>query len=208
MPESYFTINDIKITKKGRYALFCNDEFLFSVDEETLLKHHIKIDSQFTSAEIDSIRKDSDYFKAREKALTYLDLRDHSEGELFNKLCRNFDEMTSAEVISKLKETGIINDSGFAQKYFAELIRKGNSRRQIAYKMSEKGISHEITEQLIDSCSVDDKDVIREIIDRRFTAKVTDEAGRKKVISHLINKGFGYGDIRTVIAEFVSECED
>ncbi len=208
MPDYEYIINDIKLTKKGRYALFFNDEFLFSVDEETLLKHHIKIDSVLSASELDSIRMDSDYYKAKDRALTYLDMRDHSESELYTKLCRNFDEMTSAEVVARIKESGLIDDTGFADKYFTELVRKGSSRTFIMHKMAEKGISREITEDLLKNAEFDDCTVIHDIIDRRFLAKINDDIGRKKVISHLVNKGFTFNDIRSAIAGFIDGHED
>ena len=201
-------INDIKITKKGRYALFCNDEFLFSIDEETLLKYHLKIGSALTPFELDSVHRDSDYFKAKDKALSFLDLRDHSENELYSKLCRSFDETTSAEVISRLKETGLIDDSSFAEKYFSELVRKKVSRSVVFYKMQEKEIPREVTESLMNNYGFDDSDAIRGIIDSRFLLKIKDETGRKKAITYLVNKGFRYRDVMNVISELINDFEE
>ena len=57
--DGLFTVSDIKNTKKGRYALFCDGEFLFSVDEETLLKHGLEKGSVLTKPELDALEKEA-----------------------------------------------------------------------------------------------------------------------------------------------------
>ena len=141
-------LSEIKQTKKGRYALFFDDQFYFSVDEEVLVKHHLKADACFSDSEIEILKKESDYNKAKEKAFRILSIRDHSEKELYDKLLKDYDEHTSAAIVSKFCELGLLDDDEFARIYFEQLMRKGKSFTEARYKLMQKGISRETIDDL------------------------------------------------------------
>ena len=73
------TVTRISETKKGRFALFDEeDEFLFSVDGETLHKHGIREGCALDGAALAALRFDSDTRRAKDKALRLLAVRDHA----------------------------------------------------------------------------------------------------------------------------------
>ena len=49
-------ITEIKMTKKGRYALFCGEEFLFSVDESTFADFGLHRDMELSDADLEQLR--------------------------------------------------------------------------------------------------------------------------------------------------------
>ena len=93
-------ITDIKITKKGKYALFCGSEFLFSVDEATSQAYDLHPGMDISEEGLSELRKRSEYNKALSRAFLILGSRDHSEYELFTKLSRSFDEETASAAVS------------------------------------------------------------------------------------------------------------
>ena len=54
-------ITEIKMTKKGRYALFCGEEFLFSVDENTYADFGIHKGMDLDDQDLAELRKNSEY---------------------------------------------------------------------------------------------------------------------------------------------------
>ena len=54
------TLTQIKETKKGRFALFFDGEFAFSLDEETYVKAHLNPDDVLEDWQIDELRRQSD----------------------------------------------------------------------------------------------------------------------------------------------------
>ncbi|MEG2634343.1 MAG: RecX family transcriptional regulator, partial [Oscillospiraceae bacterium] len=147
---SSVTITEIKQTKRGRYALFCADGFMFSIDEDTVARHHVKKGMQLENEQLMQIRAASDFQKAKNKALDLLSMRDHSEYELRQKLMKTYDEDTAALAVQKVSELKLTDDGTFARRYASELIEsKGQSRRAAAQKLREKGISREIIEQTL-----------------------------------------------------------
>ena len=51
MQPNFKTITALKETRQGRMAVFFDDTFDFSVDEETLLRHKLKVGQKFTPAQ-------------------------------------------------------------------------------------------------------------------------------------------------------------
>ncbi len=195
-------IDRITVTKKGRYALFCDGEFLFSVDEETFLKHHIKEGVTLEREELERLRAASDYFSAKNKALELLGYRDHSKKELTDKLRRRFDEETARLAVEKMCELRLIDDREFARKLCAELIElRGQSKRAASQKLYEKGVSREISEAALAEYEDDETDAIRELVNKKYLAKLSDKEKRASVYAALIRRGFRSENIREVLDE-------
>ena len=127
-------------TKRGRYALFLDDEFAFSLDEDTFAAAGLHAGDELTEPAVAELRRKSDARRALDKAMDLLALRDHAAGELYAKLCRRFDPHTAAAAVARVGELGLLNDAGFARRRAAELLRKRKSRREILQYLAAKGI--------------------------------------------------------------------
>lgn len=69
MQPNFKTITALKETRQGRMAVFFDDTFDFSVDEETLLRHKLKVGQKFTPAQYEQLKSETQYQKAREKGV-------------------------------------------------------------------------------------------------------------------------------------------
>lgn len=195
-------ITDIKTTKKGRYALFCSDGFLFSIDEETYLSFGIKKGTDLSEDDLSELRKQSDYRKALDKAFSFLAIRDHSEYELYSKLLRTFDPDTSQQVVDRIRELGYLDDMSFAERYAGELLRKGKSLGEIRLKLNEKRIPREIAENVLESLETDETPLIISLINNKYLRKLSAENGRQKVYAALLRRGFKSRDIVSALKGF------
>ena len=205
--DGLFTIDEIKTTKKGRYALFCDGEFLFSVDEETLVKHAIEPGTVLTKEEKEALGRESTLHAAREKAYMYLTMRDYGENELYGRLLKDFDPYTCAAVVARLRELGLLDDGKFAAKYAEELKNKGKSRTEIRNKLREKGLDRDLIDSLTCEDS-DETDVIRGIIESGYLRKLRSENGYRKVYAALIRRGFRSSDVRRALAFYTADEEE
>ena len=195
-------ITDIKTTKKGRYALFCGDGFLFSIDEDTFLSFGIKKGKELSDDDLAELRKQSDYRKALDKAFSFLGIRDHSEYELYSKLLRTFDPDTSRQAVDRIRELGYLDDTSFAERYAGELLRKGKSLGEIRLKLNEKRISHEISESVLGALESDETPLIIDLINSKYLRKLSAENGRQKVYAALLRRGFRSRDITAALKGF------
>jgi len=200
------TITDIRKTKKGNNALFCDAGFLFSIDDVALINNQIEIGSKLDLAAIEDLKRAGDHNKAYVKALDYLAMRDHSEKELYNKLIKRFDEMTAQSAVERMRGLDYLDDGEFAKKYASELTRKKHaSRREVQNKLMQKGISREIIDEVLPDSGEDETAQIRDLIQKKYTAKLETEDGRKSLFGTLMRKGFTARDIREVFREFDAE---
>lgn len=124
-------ITRISQTRKGRFALFAGEEFLFSVDDETYVTRRLAEGMVLDEAELDELRQCSETRKAIAKAFEYVSLRDHAAGELYEKLSRKFDAQSCRAAVEKMKALDLLNDHAFALHRAKYLMAQGKSRRAV-----------------------------------------------------------------------------
>ena len=199
-------LTQIKETKKGRLALFLDGEFVFSLDEDTFARANLHEGDDLEPWQVEELRKQSDTRRALDKAMDYLSLRDHASGELYQKLCRKFDEHSAAYAVARAGELGLLDDAGFARCRAAELLRKRKSRREILRDLAAKGIDRDTAAQAVETlydAAPEGEDpelaTARALVERQYAAKLA--AGkREQVAAALARRGFSHAVIREVLA--------
>ena len=210
-------LTQIKETKKGRMALFFDGEFAFSLDADTFAKADLHEEDLLEEWQIEDLRKESDCCRASnyvgfirralDKAMDYLSLRDHAAGELYQKLCRKFDEHSAAYAVARAGELGLLNDADFARRRAAELLRKRKSRREILLDLTAKGIDRDTVAEAVEALYAEADDGedpelanARALVERHYAAKLA--AGKRdQVAAALARRGFSHSVIRAALAE-------
>lgn len=197
-------ITDITETRRGRYALFLDGEFAFSLDAETFADAHLHIDDALETWQAEDLRAKSDTRRALDKAMELLALRDHAAGELYQKLCRKFDPHSAAAAVAKAGELGLLNDENFARRRAAELLRKRKSRREILQDLAAKGIDRETAADalaaLMPADGEEDPDLAsaRALVERQYARKLA-EGKTQQVMAALARRGFSHAVIRAAV---------
>lgn len=203
------TIETISVTKRGRYALFAGGQFLFSVDEETLVREKIREGSTFTLPQLEQLRQKSETRKACDKALEYLSLRDHAAGELYQKLCRKFDPQSSAAAVAKMQQLDLVDDAAFALHRARYLMAQHKSRNQIAQTLAQKGIDRQtvaqVLEQLWEQQDTDpEQQALEHLIEKSYSQKLA-QGKTQQVAAALCRRGFSSRLVWTVIKEYTNQ---
>ena len=191
-------------TKRGRYALFLDDEFAFSLDEDTFAAAGLHAGDELTEPAVAELRRKSDARRALDKAMDLLALRDHAAGELYARLCRRFDPHTAAAAVARVGELGLLNDAGFARRRAAELLRKRKSRREILPDLAAKGIDRETAPEalaaLMPADGEEDPDLAsaRALVERQYARKLA-EGKTQQVMAALARRGFSHAVIRAAV---------
>lgn len=191
-------------TKRGRYALFLDDAFAFSLDEDTFAAAGLHAGDELTEPAVAELRRKSDARRALDKAMDLLALRDHAAGELYAKLCRRFDPHTAAAAVARVGELGLLNDAGFARRRAAELLRKHKSRREILQDLAAKGIDRETAADalaaLMPADGEEDPDLAsaRALVERQYARKLA-EGKTQQVMAALARRGFSHAVIRAAV---------
>ena len=195
-------ITAIEPRRKSLSAIYIDGEFAVKLDTETVLSEHLKAGMEIDDERLHTLIKTSDARRAKEKALWLISYRDHSEGELRQKLRKDYGEEAVDKAIEKLKELGLISDENFAKKYAESLSHKHLSQRQIQQKLRLKGIDKELTTETVEELDLDEKQEIKALIEKKYINKLSDEAALRRTVAALQRRGFSYSDIRSVINEF------
>ncbi|MEG2295443.1 MAG: RecX family transcriptional regulator [Oscillospiraceae bacterium] len=193
-------ITDISKTKQGRYALFIDDEFLFSIHIDSLVMHNIKVDDEISMEKLEEIKEESDFKLAKEKALTLLCYKEYTSGQLIKKLSQKVDSSIAQKAADRMCELGLINDESYAVRCANTLaICKGYSKKRIKQELFHRGLSKEIVEETYQAIEVDECCSIAKIINKKYLKYLSDAKGLQKTINACIRLGYSYDDIRYVI---------
>jgi regulatory protein len=201
-------ITDIRTTKKGLYALFSGEEFLFSVDRAAISDHSIRC-GEIDGRELEAARGESDFRRACSKALDLLALRDHSEAELRRKLERHFGGEAAREAAGRMKEWGYLDDADYAARYAAGLAgRKNASLREIECRLRGKGLREDDIAEAAGGLAESERERIRALIGGKYLSRLRGPNGPASVFGALMRRGFSARDIRAEMSEFEIEMPE
>ena len=176
------------------------------IDKDVVALKGIKEGTVLSDGELNKIIELSDYTRAKSRALWYLDRSDHTEKGLYDKLVKaRFSKETSAKVIAKLVELGLIDDDRFAKRYAERLFEANTSKRQIYYKLCEKGIGRDLAKATVSELPEDETEQIKNLIEKKYKSKMKDKESVKKVYASLIRKGFTFSGVKAVLKEYEEE---
>ncbi len=199
-------ITEIRDTKAGRFALFTEDGFWLSIDEETLLSKDIHKDCVLSEQEAIEIKEASDTRKAKNQALRFLAIRPHSQQELYVKLCRKHDEYSAAAAMAAMVELQLLDDTQFAQERAAALVQKGKSKRAIFYALQEQGIDRSLANDVVEALELDETELAIQWIKKNYLGKL--RMGKQQaVMASLARRGFSNQNIKEALEQVQYEQE-
>lgn len=202
-------ITDIKqqIKRAGRYSIYLEGKYIFSLSESELLQSGIRIGKDYTEAELEKLQKTAVIDKAYMRALDYLARRARSQWELRDYLRRkDYDSPTVDLILNKLSEYNYVDDEKFAQAWVDNRrLLKPTSLRRLQLELQQKHVSRDIIDKVVrGSDGNEEVTALRNmVLKKRAHSRYQDG---QKLIAYLMRQGFRYDDIKSVLAEF-SETE-
>ncbi len=150
---------------------------------------------------------DEECKKAVGKAMSLLLHKDRTRKELSDRLYRaGFSEEASREAMEYVEYFGYIDDRRYTENYI--MFHRGKkSRKEILYKLLEKGISKELVYSVMeegDPEDMDEKDAIRSLVQKKLKGRLISEISyeeKNKIKAFLGRKGFEPDEIRSVLLE-------
>lgn len=198
-------ITAIEPRRKAMSALYLDGEFVINLDTRTLIENRFDVGREIDDEDLHEIINLSNERRAKEKALWLISYRDHSKKELADKIKRTCDEESAEKAVERMEELGLVNDEIFAERYARKLLfSKHMSKSAAVYELSKKGIDKETAEVILESIDVDEREQIREVIDRKYK-NINDEKIKRRAVSALQRLGYRWDDIRSVLEEYTEE---
>ena len=187
--------------------LFDNGEEAF-LDNDICINYSLKPETQISEEELNRLKYESEYVRAKSRALWYLDRADRTEKGMYEKLVgAGFDRKASAAVVGRFVEVGLIDDRRFAEN-FAEKCRDANiSNREGIRKMLLKGVPYDIAKEVFSETEIDEEEQVRAVIEKKYARKLTQENGVQRVYAALVRKGFSFSAVRNALKKYSEELE-
>lgn len=154
----------------------------------------------------DALFYESDFKRAKSRALWYLSRGDLTEKGLFEKL-RNagFGQKATEGAVRRMKELSLIDDEKFARRLTEILEGSGSSEKEIYFKLVNKGVPSDIAKEVLSESETDEAEKIKKLLYTKYQSKLNTEEGVKKVIAALARKGFSFYDIKYAIKSYNEE---
>lgn len=209
-PQQVRRITALKETKRGRMAVFFDGEFDFSVDDETLLRHDLKVGKRLDERAYEQLREQTQYQKAKEKAFSLLCRRSYASAQLRQKLEGDFPPDCIDRVMERCADLGLIDDLDYAQRAARDLVHlKHYSLSRVRQELAHRGIGqNEIEDALELFADYDERQALRQLLEKKYAASLREEKDRRRAFSALVRLGYDSGEIRGEMEKLRAESSD
>lgn len=204
----------MKITAKQgkgtKIHISIDGEYLLTVDEDFWFSSGYVSGDEIDDGDLAAFKEAAGSRLAFNSAMFSLDMRDHSEKEIRQKLSRKYDAHSVDTAVEKLIDLGLVNDRRYAELLTRELFeRKKYGKNRVRSELFRKGIDSDIVNEVLEEYEEenepDNVEKIVDIIRKKYYNKLIDEKTRQKVVAALVRLGYNFSDIRQAMREFSSD---
>jgi len=190
-----------QVKQQGRYSIFVEGKYAFSLSESALLESKIVLGQELTPQQVKEYKKLSGDDKLYNLALRYAVMRPRSTWEMEQYLQRKkADPLLSQSILNKLIKLDLLDDEAFARSWIANRrLLKPVSRRRLLQELRAKRVPDEVAEAALGEDVTAEGDVLRELVaKKRKQSKYQDAT---KLMQFLARQGFNYDDIKAALTE-------
>ena len=201
------TITGIEKTKRGRYSLFADGAFLFSVHPDIYSASQLRPGLEMAVEEPEALRLEDEFYSAKDKALTLLSYAPHSAGMLAEKLRRHWDEEIVLRVVERMEELDLLDDGDYAARLARDLVNlKGWSLNRVRLELKKRKLPPDAVEEALEQFDEDsDLTAALRVIRKKYRSRLGDEDGIRRTIAALQRQGFSLGIIRQALERLEEE---
>ena len=190
-----------QIKRAGRYSIFVDEKYSFSLSDDALLASKLVRGQELTADEVEQYKQNSIDDKLYNATLRYLSIRLRSRWELQTYLKRKGASPTLMEdILNKLTKLGYVDDKKFAESFVNDRnLLRPTSRRKLILDLKIKKIPQDIINQAVGSDSAIELENLHKIIERK--RRQTKYQDNLKLMQYLASQGFSYGDIKDALKD-------
>ena len=199
----------VRMTKRGRVALYGDDEFLLSMHPDVFAASGLSVGSEIDGERLAGLAAEAELKKAKERAFSMLSGREYTSSQLRDRLARHVDPEAAGQAVERMEELGLVDDDGYAERYARELSeRKHYGLLRIRQELRQKGLSAEQIEWAVSLLDADPQEQILEVLEKKNSAAPEDEAVKRRAYNALLRLGHRPSDVRRALARFCGDAEE
>jgi regulatory protein len=136
-------VSALRATKRGRIALHVDGEFVCTVSESLVARHHLFAGKQLTASAFAVVRDEAAADKALAAAYRLLGARSRARRELVSRLvAKGYETLLCERVADRLQAEGLLDDAAFARAFTADKRRlAGWGAARIARELRNLGVA-------------------------------------------------------------------
>jgi Uncharacterized protein conserved in bacteria len=189
-------VTNIRRQKNGRFAVYADGEYRLSLDERTLAQSGLEKGADISQDTLEKLAGAAEDFKADDRAMTILSLRDHSKEELRRKLARTVGQEEADKASDHMEALGLIDDGRFAERLAQELLdRRLFGADRAVYELVRRGIGRTAAEELVARLDTEPQVRILRFLQKKYPGALTDEKERRRATAALSRNGFKWDEI-------------
>ena len=186
--------------KNGKYKVYLDNEDTITLYEDVILNNNLLISKHIS--DLDKLLSENNEYEAYNKAIKYIGVKMRSKKEIKAYLSKYYEDDIINEILDKLVQNGLINDSKYVYAYYLDKIDLSNDGpNKIKDNLLKLGINEEVINNNI---TVDNKliyDKLNHLIDKKIkTSKgYSGNILKQRLISYFINQGYDIDMINEII---------
>lgn len=199
------TVTDIKREKGHIVNVTLSNGKTLCLDVDFCAEKCIHKGDEILNKQAKEYCEESDYLRAKSRALWLLDRYSYTERKLFEKLkSAGFPINACAKAIARLKELGVIDDGSLSERYAEDLARRGISKREAYQKLLVKGFDADTVKCALQKTDFDETKQIADLLERKYKNRIL-SGETDKVYGALVRKGFSFGAVREALKKYSDE---
>ncbi len=188
-----------QVKQAGRYSIFVEGKYAFSLSADALLEAHLANGQELTAADVEQYKRLSSEDKAYNLTLAYVARRMRSEGELMDYFRRKgYAPELSAGIMEKLRRLGFVDDAEFARRWVENRRNlHASSTKKLRLELRQKKVADSVIRQVLAEDETDERQLLRELVEKK--RKMSRYQDDQKLMAYLARQGFNYDDMKSAI---------
>ena len=149
-------ITDVRKRRGRLYQLYLDGEPAVTVDAAAFDESPYRMGGRIDDDQLRELLEAGSRRRAREKALYLLSMRDHSRGELEQKLRQTAGAQAAEETAARMEELGLVDDEAYARRLARDLLAGKGIDRALAEEAAAEAMEEAETDdgqQALDCCA-------------------------------------------------------
>ncbi|MDD3187092.1 MAG: RecX family transcriptional regulator [Bacilli bacterium] len=206
-------IDKIKKLPSGKYKIMLDNNSSIVTYDDVLIKNRLLFDKSIDSKKYEVINTDTNYYNIYNKIIKMISNRMRSVKQITDYLISTeLSKVEQDEILSKLKDIGLLDDVRFAKAYVSDrLYLSNNGPDKIKSELLDLGISMDI---VLNELSKIDSNILYDKLKRIISNKVKNNHKhsnymlKQKLLISLVNNGFSRDMIIDVFESYVDNSSD
>ena len=188
-----------QVKREGRYSIFVDDKYAFSLSAEGLLDAHLVTGQELSQVDVTDYKRLSQEDKAYNLALAYVARRMRSEGELHDYFRRKqYAPELAEQLLAKLRRLRFVDDAEFARRWVENRRRlKATSTKKLRLELREKKVNSEVIQTVLAEDETDEHQLLRDLVEKK--RRISRYQDDQKLMMYLARQGFTYDDIKAAL---------